>query len=183
LHAIDGMRLDLGGIAKGYAVDKAIEAMKRCGATGAMVDIGGDIRCFGTPPKGKTHWLIGVQDPNAAKEGIGWDGLVLALKIADAAIATSGDYQQFVLIEGRRRSHIINRKTGTSAEGLSSVTVIADNATDADALATAVSVMGAEGGLALIEKLPKAEAILITSRPKPELIKTSDAEKYLEHSN
>jgi thiamine biosynthesis lipoprotein len=175
----NGMLLDLGGIAKGYAIDKAIEAAQRCGAIGAMVDIGGDVRCFGLPPKGRDHWLIGLQDPNSAIEGIEGGGLLLILKVINAAVATSGDYQQFVLIEGKRYSHIMDRRTGKSAEGLSSVTVITDNATDADALATAASVMGAEKGLALIEKLPNTEAILISPQPKSEIIKTSGAEKYI----
>jgi thiamine biosynthesis lipoprotein len=178
--AVDGMRLDLGGIAKGYAVDKAIEAMQRGGAIGAMVDIGGDIRCFGAPPESREHWLIGLQDPNAATDGIGGGELALTLKVTNAAVATSGDYRQFVLIEGKRHSHIINRKTGTSAEGLSSVTIIADNATDADALATAVSVMGSKRGLVLIEKLPETEAIAMTSGPKYERTQTSGAGKYEE---
>ena len=180
--AVDGMRLDLGGIAKGYAVDKAVEAMQKCGAIGGMVDIGGDIRCFGTPLKGKKYWIIGLQNPNSGKDIAGRD-VVLKLQLTNAAIATSGDYQQFVLIEGKRHSHIINRKTGTSTEGLSSVTIIANNATDADALATAVTVMGTEKGIALIEKLPGTEAILITSQPKLELIKTTGAEKYIKYSN
>ena len=175
---VEGMRLDLGGIAKGYAIDKAIEAMKNNGALGAMVDIGGDIRCFGVPAKGKNRWLIGLQDPNLNTDSSG--GLVLKLKIADGAIATSGDYQQFALIEGKKYSHIINRQTGPGAEGPSSVTIIADNATDADALATAVSVMGAEKGLALIEKLPNTEAIVMSSGPKPESIKSTGTEKYIE---
>ncbi|MFB0525823.1 MAG: FAD:protein FMN transferase [Phycisphaerae bacterium] len=181
--AIDGMRLDLGGIAKGYAVDKAIQAMQKAGAVGAMVDIGGDIRCFGKPAGGKSHWLIGLQDPKAAQDskfpapGQSGRDYLLTLKLVNGAVATSGDYQQFVLIEGKRYSHIINRRTGKSAQGLSSVTIVADNATDADALATAVSVMGAEKGLVLIEKLPETEAILITSQPKYELIKTSGAER------
>ncbi|MFB0551967.1 MAG: FAD:protein FMN transferase [Phycisphaerae bacterium] len=176
--AVEGMRLDLGGIAKGYAVDKAVEAMQTSGAIGGMVDIGGDIRCFGAPPKGKEHWLIGVQNPDL-NEDIPEQNLILKLKLADGASATSGDYQQFVLIEGKRHSHIIDRKTGTSAQGLSSVTIIAENATDADALATAVSVMGTEKGLALIEKLPDTEAIFITSQPQYEIIKTTGAEKYI----
>jgi thiamine biosynthesis lipoprotein len=174
-----GMLLDLGSIAKGYAIDKAIEAAQSCGAIGAMVDIGGDVRCFGLPPKGKDHWLIGLQDPNSAIEGIGGGGLMLVLKVTNAAVATSGDYQQFVLIEGKRYSHIMNRTTGTSAEGLSSVTIIADNATDADALATSVSVIGAEKGLALIEKRHNTEAILITPQPNYKIIKTSSAEQYI----
>ena len=174
-----GMLLDLGGIAKGYAIDKAIEAARRCGAVGTMVDIGGDVRCFGLPPKGRDHWLIGLQDPNSAIEGMEGGGLRLVLTVTNEAVATSGDYQQFVIIEGKRYSHIMNRRTGKSAESLSSVTIIADNATDADALATAVSVMGAEKGLALIEKLPNTEAILIGPGPKYEITKTPGAEKYI----
>jgi thiamine biosynthesis lipoprotein len=176
--AVASMRLDLGGIAKGYAVDKAIEAMQQAGAIGGMVDIGGDIRCFGKPPKGRSKWSIALQNPNVNKNTDESD-LLLVLKLDNAAVATSGDYQQFVLIEGKRYSHIINRRTGTSAEGLSSVTIITDSATDADALATAVSVMGVEKGLALVEKMPNAEAIVITSPPKYKLVKTMGAEKYL----
>ncbi|MHC4431818.1 MAG: FAD:protein FMN transferase [Planctomycetota bacterium] len=175
---VAGMRLDLGGIAKGYAIDKAVEAAQRSGALGGIVDIGGDIRCFGLPPEGRDHWLIAVQDPNTAQTT--GDGLLMKLKVTDAAVATSGDYQQFVMIEGQRHSHIMNRQTGSSAEGLSSVTIISASATDADALATSVSVMGAEKGLALIEKLPGTEAILITSGPEYEVTKTSGALKYIE---
>lgn len=177
-----GMLLDLGGIAKGYSIDKAIEAAKRNGAIGAMVDIGGDVRCFGLPPKGRDYWLIGLQDPNSAIEGIEGGGLRLVLKVTNEAVATSGDYQQFVIIEGKRYSHIMDRKTGKSAEGLSSVTIITDNATDADALATAVSVMGAEKGLVLIEKLPNTEAILISPGPKYEITKTGGSEKYIKNA-
>ncbi len=177
--AVEGMRLDLGGIAKGYAIDKAIEAVQRSGALGGMVDIGGDIRCFGSPPEGREHWLIAVQDPNATAAATTGGGLLMTLKVTNTAVATSGDYQQYVMIEGERYSHIMNRKTGTSAAGLASVTIIADNATDADALATSVSVMGAEKGLALIEKRPETEAILITSGPEYQVTKTSGAEKYV----
>ena len=134
--------------------------------------------CFGRAPKGKSHWLIGLQDPYSNKDTEGHD-ILLKLKLVNGAVATNGDYQQFALIKGKRYSHIINRQTGTSAEGLSSVTIIADNATDADALATAVSVMGVEKGLALIEKLPNTEAILVTSQPEYKIIKTSGAEKYI----
>ena len=176
--AIEGMRLDLGGIAKGYAVDKAVEAMQTCGAIGGMVDLGGDIRCFGTPLKGKKHWIIGLQNPNLEKDTTGRN-IVLKLKLTNGAVATSGDYQQFVLIEGKRYSHIIDRKTGTSTEGLSSVTIIADNATDADALATAVSVMGAEKGLELIESRNDTEAILIPAGKSLKFIKTANASQFI----
>ncbi len=174
---VEGMSLDLGGIAKGYAVDKAIEAAQKLGASGAMVDIGGDVRCFGTPPKGREKWIIGLQDPNI--DDLGGSGLLLKLQVSDAAVTTSGDYQQFAIIDGKKQSHIIDRRTGKGAEGLSSVTIIAPNATDADALATAVCVMGPEKGLALIEKLPQTEAILISPAPEYKLTKTPGAEKFV----
>ncbi len=183
--AVDGMKLDLGGIAKGYAIDKAIEAMRAGGAVGGMVDVGGDIRCFGLPPKGKKTWRIGLEDPTEPQGGnqtlaVSAGRVLLVLKLTNAAIATSGGYRRFVLIEGKKYSHIMNRVSGESAEGLSSVTIIAQNAIDADALATAVSVMGPEKGLALIETIPKTEAILIMPPPEYQLIKTTGAEKYID---
>ncbi len=209
--AVEGMRIDLGGIAKGYAIDKAVEAMQAAGAIGAMVDIGGDIRCFGTPMQGKNYWLIGLQDPTEDFESqisnfefpVGTGMTLLVLQLTDDAVATSGGYRRFTLIDGKKYSHIINRRTEISSEGLSSVTIISKNAMDADALATAVSVMGAEKGLDLIETMSQTEAILIpspstpsivlrtgvlgTGQPKPapseiegyELIKTTAAEKYI----
>lgn len=177
--AAEGMMLDLGGIAKGYAIDKAVEAMQKAGALGAMVDIGGDIRCFGKPSKGKSHWLIGVQDPTKAREGLDPGTSLLVLQLKDAAIATSGNYRRFTLIEGKKYSHIIDRKKAAGTAGLSSVTIIAGNALDADALATAVTVLGHEKGLALIEKTPETEAILITSPPEQRFIKTTGAGEYI----
>jgi thiamine biosynthesis lipoprotein len=185
--AVEGMKLDLGGIAKGYAIDKAVETMTNCGSTGGMVDVGGNIRCFGRPPKGKTHWLIGLQDPN---ENFGFrisdfgfpaeaGKPLLVLKFTDAAVATSGHYRRFASIQGKKYSHIIDTKTGSSSNKLASVTIIAKDATTADALSTAVIVLGAEKGLALIEKLTETEAVLITSPPKYEIIKTTGAGKYI----
>jgi len=183
---VDGMKLDLGGIAKGYAIDRAVEAMQKGGAIGGMVDIGGDIRCFGAPPQGKNHWLIGLQDPSVgpdiiipAQAGISTGELLLVLKLENAAIATSGSYRRFVLVGGKKYSHILDTRTGYGSDELASVTVISKNATDADALATAVSVMGAEKGLALIETIPETEAILISLGPEFERVETSGAEKYI----
>jgi thiamine biosynthesis lipoprotein len=177
--AVEGMRLDLGAIAKGYAIDRAVEALQNAGAVGGLIDIGGDVRCFGVPAGAKRHWIVGLQDPGTAMPGLPGRKVLLKLKIADAAVATSGDYQQFVIIQGRHHSHILDHTTGTSAHGLSSVTIIADNAANADALATAVTVLGKEKGLALIEKIPNTEAILIPSDEKRQLLKTSGAERYL----
>jgi thiamine biosynthesis lipoprotein len=183
--AVEGMKLDLGGIAKGYSIDKAVKAMRAGGAVGGMVDVGGDIRCFGLPPKGKKTWRIGLQNPaetDSDEEALagGPNQVLMVLKFNDAAVATSGGYRRFVLIEGKRHSHIVNPDTAASADVLSSVTIISKNALDADALATSVSVMGSEKGLALIEKIPDTEAILITPSPDYKLIKTAGAEKYIE---
>jgi thiamine biosynthesis lipoprotein len=177
--AVDGMKLDLGGIAKGYAIDKAVEAMQRCGAIGGMVDVGGDIRCFGTPPRGKSKWLIGLQDPNKAGIGLDTGKSLLVLELTDAAIATSGNYRRFTLIDGKKYSHIINTKTGYGSDELASVTIIAQNATDADALATAVSVMGPEKGLKMIESLAETEAILIPAGPEQPLVQSKGARQYI----
>ncbi len=177
---VEGMRIDLGGIAKGYAIDKAVEKMQSAGAIGGMVDIGGDIRCFGQPTGGNKFWQIGLQDPNLDSDDswpVAQDKPLLVLRLTDAAVATSGGYRRFTLIDGRRFSHIFNSHTGESVQGLASVTIITENSIDADALATAVSVLGVEKGLSLIESIPHTEAILIT--PQNEITKTPNAEKFI----
>jgi thiamine biosynthesis lipoprotein len=177
--AVDGMKLDAGGIAKGYAIDKAVEAMQNAGAVGGMVDVGGDIRVFGAPPQGKSEWLIGLQDPAETETVVNIGRYLLVLNLTDSAVATSGDYRRFALIDNKKYSHIIDTKTGYGSSKLASVTVIAPNAADADAIATAVSVMGQQKGLALIESIPHTEAILITLPPQYKIIKTTAAEKYI----
>jgi thiamine biosynthesis lipoprotein len=144
-----------------------------------MVEIGGDIRCFGSPPQGQNRWRIGLQESRAIGENVGTGEVLLVLELTDAAVATSGDYRRFVLIEGKKYSHILDTRTGRASKGLTSVTIISQNATDADALATAVSVMGLEKGLALIEAEPDTEAILVTPAPEYKLIKTTGAEKFV----
>ncbi len=176
---VAGMKLDLGGIAKGYAIDKAIEAMQGCGAVGGLVDIGGDIRCFGAPPQGKDCWLIGLQDPNQTSEALDTGTTLLILELKDGAVATSGDYRRFNLVDGKKYSHIINSNTGYSVNELASVTIISGSSTESDALATAVSVMGQERGLVMIESMPEVEAILISAGPGFERFQSSGAEKYI----
>ena len=182
--AVKGMRLDLGGIAKGYAVDKAVEAMRREGAIGGMVDAGGDIRCFGKPAD-KDTWRVGLQNPVAANPtnsngAIGTEQVLMVLKLNDMAVATSGDYRRFVTIGGKRYSHIIDTSPATGASKLSSDTILAANAVDADALSTAVNVMGAEKGLALVESLDGVEAILIIAGPEYKVVKSGGADTYLQ---
>ena len=170
----EGVLLDLGGIAKGYAIDKAIEILQDAGMKGAMVDIGGDMRCFGTPINGKKSWLIGLQDPKNK------DNILMKLKMDDMAVATSGDYQRFVMIDDQKHSHIINPATADSADDLSSVTIIAPAAMAADALATAVSVLGNKRGLELIEKIESTEAILIAHDEKTTFEKTTGVNRYIQ---
>ena len=172
--AKDGMFLDLGGIAKGYGIDKAIEALQAAGIKGGLVDIGGDLRCFGTPADGQRHWLIGLQDPQNDGE------ILMTLNMDDMAVATSGDYRRFVMIGDEKHSHIVNPATANSAQDLSSVTIIAPAAMAADALATAVTVMGDEKGLELIETIDSTEAILISHDDETSFEKTSGVEQYIQ---
>lgn len=177
--AEEGMRIDLGGIAKGYAVDKAVEAMAKHGALGGMVDLGGNIRCFGRAPRGQEKWRIGMQDPNVAPDDLNPSKYLLVLEIADMSVATSGDYRRFTVVEGRRQSHVLDARSGRGAEKLVSDTIIAPDATTADALSTAVNILGPEAGMALVERLPGVEAILIPAGPEVTLLFSSGANAYV----
>jgi FAD:protein FMN transferase len=177
--AVEGMKLDLGGIAKGYAIDQSVAALREGGAVGGMVDIGGDVMCFGRPPQGRETWVVGLQDPTVAPDDLSTNKLLMTLKVTNAAVTTSGDYRRFVRIQGEKQSHIVDTQTGKGAAKLVSVTIIAPDATSADALATAVSVLGVEKGLALIEQLPDTEAILIPHAASVQPIFTSGAKAYV----
>ncbi len=149
--------VDLGGIAKGYAIDRAVETMKEAGCVGGLVDVGGDIRCFGTKPGGHP-WRIAVRAPWGPR----YAGV---LGLQSAAVCTSGDYLRFVEIKGERYSHIIDPRSGTPVDKVPSVTVIAPDATTADALATAVSVLGPKEGLDLVKGLAGVECLLVVRGP------------------
>lgn len=143
------VQFDLGGIAKGYAIDRAIELMKRQGWHGGLVNLGGDIRCFGTTPTGEP-WTIDIQDPFS-------EGKLGSLVATDVAVCTSGDYRRYFEVNGRRRSHIIDPRTGLPTEASCSVTVIAADAVTADVWATALSVLGPAG----LEALPEGIDALV----------------------
>lgn len=145
------MRLDLGGIAKGFAADEALKVLKQHGLTRAMVDGGGDI-VLGDPPPESTGWRIGIaplEKPDDPPESF--------LMLKNTAVATSGDAYQAVEIAGKRYSHIVDPNTGLGLTTRSSVTVIAPTGMQADALASAVSVMGPQRGLKFIKTIPKTE--------------------------
>jgi len=153
-----GMSLELGGIAKGYAVDQAVVVLRHCGIRAALVDAGGDIRALGAPA-GREAWLIGIRDPSRP-------GKILrrALLARDCAVATSGDYEQYGTRGGRRYSHILDPRTGRPVEGMASVTVVAPDAMTADAYATSASVLGPKAALAFAEERPGVEVMILCRR-------------------
>lgn len=150
-----GMRLDLGGIAKGYAADEALAVFFAHGIRSVLVDASGDL-VMGEPPPGAKGWRIGIA-PLAGNDGSPSRYLTLAQR----AVATSGDAWQYVEIDGRRYSHIVDPRTGLGLTVPSSVTVVAADGISADSLATAVSVLGPIAGLKLIEATPGAAACIV----------------------
>jgi thiamine biosynthesis lipoprotein len=155
----EGMLLDLGGIAKGTAVDLAIRSLKGSGIENALVNAAGDIYALGNRPDG-TPWKVGIQDPRKKP------GLLGELRVSNRSVSTSGDYERMVIIDGKRYHHIINPRTGKPSEGVISVTIVAPSAEEADGLATAVFLLGVEKGLALAERIPNVEALVIDSDGK-----------------
>nr|WP_167880849.1 FAD:protein FMN transferase [Methanococcoides sp. AM1] len=150
-----GMKIALGGIAKGYAVDQAIATLTSEGITSCFVDAGGDGRYIGTKPDGNM-WTVGLQNPD--KQG----DFITVMQLEDMAVATSGNYERY-FSDAAKVSHISDPRTGYSVNELISATVIAETAMDADALATTVFVLGEEEGMQLIETLEGVECLIITS--------------------
>jgi len=150
-----GVRIDLGGIAKGYAVDRCISQLQQLGINNALVTAGGDSRMIGE--RWGRPWTIGVRDPRNA------DKMVAVIPLADVAVSTSGDYERYFEEDGVRYHHIINPKSGDSARELQSVTIIGPDATTTDALSTSVFVLGLERGLRLVNGLEAIDAILVDS--------------------
>ncbi|MEW7995317.1 MAG: FAD:protein FMN transferase [Candidatus Thiodiazotropha endolucinida] len=148
-----GVRIDLGGIAKGYAVDRGIELLQQRGIGHALISAGGDSRLLGDH-RGRP-WHIGIQAPRDKER------MAAMLPLVDNAISTSGDYERFFERDGVRYHHIISPKTGRSAGTLQSVTIIGPNATRTDALSTSVFVLGAEKGMALVNRLEDIDAVII----------------------
>lgn len=151
-----GMSLDLGGIAKGYAVDKAIETLRGAGIKNALVNAGGDIYALGGKNTNE-KWQVALQHPRRK------DSSLTVLRLEDQACATSGDYQRYIEIKGERFSHIINPQSGYPCQDVpASVTVLAKDCLTADALATSVFVLGPEKGIELINRLEDTEAIVVS---------------------
>ena len=173
-----GMEIDLGGIAKGYAADRAIEAIKAKGIKAALVAIAGDIKTFGLKPD-LQPWKIGIQNPRPkteknediipplAKGGEGGlsEDIFASLYIKDKAISTSGDYQRFFIENGKRYHHILNPGTGYPAAGVISVSIIAPEGYMADGLSTGIFVLGPDKGIRLLESMG-IDGIIIDANKK-----------------
>ncbi|MCB5225562.1 FAD:protein FMN transferase [Alishewanella sp. 16-MA] len=150
-----GVKIDLGGIAKGYAVERSIALLAQAGIQHALVTAGGDTRLLGD--KRGRPWLVAIKHPRKS------DDIVAQLPLINSAISTSGDYERFFIEDGVRYHHILDPKSGTSPSGLMSVTVLGPDTTRTDALSTTLFVLGLERGMALIEQQADYEAIFISS--------------------
>ena len=151
---VAGMGLDLGAIAKGWAVDVAMKKLIARGIRNAIIDAGGDLRVIGARP-GKAFWRIGVQHPRDP------GALLMTFELKDTAIVTSGDYKRFFMAAGVRYHHILDPATGQPARGCQSVTVLAPTAAEADACATAAFVLGPARGLAFLRARPGVRGVIV----------------------
>lgn len=149
-----GMRIGFGGIGKGYAANRAVFILKDHGIESGVVNAGGDLVAFGSEEDGQP-WRVSVAHPRERNK------IFARLRLTEQAVVTSGDYERFIMVDGKRYSHIINPKTGYPAHELVSVTIICPDAELADALATATFVLGPKKGLALINGLKHIECILV----------------------
>ncbi len=148
------MKIGFGAIGKGYAAARASRLMRKMGVRSGLVNAGGDLYAWGKDELANS-WTIGVTDPVDKSKMLGW------LEISDMAVVTSGDYERFLTIDGKRYAHIIDPRTGWPASGIKSVSIICPDPELADALATSVFVMGEEDGLHLINQLKGVECLLI----------------------
>ena len=159
-----GMRIGFGGIGKGYAAEKAKQVMQEMGVESGIVNASGDLTCWGHQPNGKP-WTIGIVNPNAAGQ------VFSCMNVTNMAIATSGNYEKYIMVNGKKYSHTIDPRTGLPVTGIKSVTIITPNAEISDAMATPVMIMGIKAGINMVNQIKDMEAILIDDHDK---IYTSD---------
>jgi thiamine biosynthesis lipoprotein len=155
----EGMRIGFGGIGKGYAAEMAKQLLIKHNAKSGIINASGDLSAWGFQPNGK-KWTIGVADPESPASAFSF------MEISNKAVATSGNYEKFVTINGKKHSHTIDPKTGLPITGIKSVTIITSNAEFADAMATPIAVMGIKAGLYLIDQIPDLYCIIIDDNNK-----------------
>lgn len=154
-----GMRIGFGGIGKGYAAEMAKQLLLKNNVQSGIINASGDLSAWGLQPNG-SKWTIGVADPDSPNAAFSY------MEISNKAVATSGNYEKFVTINGKKYSHTIDPKTGLPITGIKSVTIIASNAEFADAMATPIAVMGIKAGLFLIDQIPDLYCIIIDDNNK-----------------
>lgn len=154
-----GMRIGFGGIGKGYAAERAKYILQQAGVESGIVNAAGDLTTWGHQPDGK-EWTVGIADPNAMHHAFSY------LSITNMAIATSGNYEKYVIIGGKKYSHTIDPKTGLPVSGIKSVTIISPSAEIADAMATPVMIMGIQVGLNMINQIKGIGCIIIDDNDK-----------------
>ena len=151
------MRIHLGGIGKGYAVDRAVAILHQRGLQDFIIQAGGDMYAGGL--KGDRPWRLGIRDPRGPE-----DKIFAAIDLSNGTFSTSGDYERAFLKDGVRYHHILDPATGQPARGCRSVTLVTARAVFADALAKGVFILGARKGLALIERLPDVEGVIVSDK-------------------
>ena len=149
-----GMRIGFGGIGKGYAAERAKQLLIKNGVKSGIVNAAGDLTTWGNQPNGKP-WTIAIADPDTQNKAFSY------LNISGVAVATSGNYEKYVVIDGKKYSHTIDPKTGFPVSGIKSVTIICPNAELADAMATPITVLGVDAGLGLINQMQQIACIII----------------------
>jgi FAD:protein FMN transferase len=174
---VPNVRLDLGGIAKGYATDQALKVLQGRGVNRALVAASGDIAIGGSPP-GQPGWRVALASP-----GPGTNAPACTLLLHNAGVSTSGDAEQSIILDGVRYSHILDPATGLGLTHRIQASVIAPNATTTDALATTVCVLGAERGLNLIESLPGTAALVLTDAGEKTRTTTSSRFRKIPQAN
>ena len=153
----EGMVANLGGIGKGYAVDRARDILRERGFRDFMIQFGGDMYAAGR--SGDHPWRLGIQDPRGPANRV-----FAAIDVSESTFSTSGDYARFFIKDGRRYHHILDPATGEPAEECRSVTILTGSATVADGLSTGVFILGPEAGMALIERLPGVEGVIVSAK-------------------
>jgi thiamine biosynthesis lipoprotein len=152
-----GMGLDLGGIAKGFAVDNALQALLAQGVSRAIVNAGGDLFAMGAAPS-ETPWLVDIQHPSIPERTLA------TMHVHNRSVATSGGYEKFFEQDGKRYCHLIDPRSGYPVQDIASVTVLADTTMQADALSTAAFILGPDKGFALLAQLPNVEGVMVVRR-------------------
>jgi FAD:protein FMN transferase len=154
-----GMRIGFGGIGKGYAAEMAKNILIKNNVSSGIINASGDLTTWGTQPNGK-QWTIGIANPDLPASAFSY------IEISNKAVATSGNYEKYIMIDGKKHSHTIDPKTGLPISGIKSVTIISSNAEFADAMATPIAIMGIKAGLFLIDQIPDLYCIIIDDNNK-----------------